>query len=118
MWGYIVVAGATLAALLLTKKDQPEQTRPKYDPPPMPKQPPMPGGFRQWPFTRKVSAVAQRLAGGQLNVLSMGGYATATDEDGQTIAAWKQYHLDDHVANPDGSGLPWWHPGISLLVKS
>ena len=81
----------------------------------MPTQPALPKGFTRWPAGRKASALALKLAQTSLHLLSMGGYRAAVDTDGKTIAAFKEFHLDNH---PDKTRLPFWHPGISLLVAA
>ena len=80
---------------------------------PMPKQPRLPGGFSRWPAKRKVTKVARGAAVTYLNKLPMGGFKALVDQDGSTIAAFKDWHYDNH---PKGGGPPFWHPGISMLV--
>ncbi len=81
----------------------------------MPRQPPLPTGFKRWPANRKVSATARSMAVKYLSVVPMGGHATQTDTDGVTIAAFKDWHFDNH---PDLKRKPFWHPGISMLVST
>lgn len=80
-----------------------------------PKQPPLPNGFIRWPAKRPVTRTARGAAVTYLTKLPIGGFQSMTDEDGTTIAAFQEYHFDNH---PKGSGPPFWHPGISMLVKS
>ena len=79
-----------------------------------PKQPPLPEGFLRWPSDRSVTQTAQQLANESLTSLPMGGHATTIDEDGQVIAAFKEYHFDNH---PNPYQEPFWHPGVSMLIK-
>lgn len=81
----------------------------------MPAQPPLPSGFKRWPAGRKVSKIAQNMAVNYLRIVPMGGYKTETDTDGTVIAAFKDWHFDNH---PDRSRKPFWHPGISMLVST
>lgn len=81
----------------------------------MPRQPALPKGFKRWPSNRKISPVARKMAVTYLSVVPMGGYKTEKDSDGTTIAAFKDWHFDNH---PDTSRKPFWHPGISMLVST
>lgn len=83
--------------------------------PAMPKQPPLPSGFIRWPGNRRVTKIARGAAVTYLTKLPIGGFQSMTDEDGTTIAAFQEWHFDNH---PKGGGDPFWHPGISMLVKS
>jgi TctA family transporter len=86
----------------------------RHESPDRPEQPLMPKGFKNWPSNREISNSAKQLASRALIGLSIGKHITATDEDGTTIAAFKQYHFDN---NPDVTREPWWHPGITLLIE-
>src|SRR3972149_535740 len=81
----------------------------------MPPQPRLPAGFKRWPGNRKISKVARNMAVTYLYTVPMGGYKTQKDTDGVTIAAFKDWHFDNH---PKGGGPPFWHPGISMLVST
>jgi hypothetical protein len=81
----------------------------------MPPQPPIPPGFQRWPPGRKVSKIARAMAVKYLKVVPMGGHVTAKDTDGTIIAAFKDWHFDNH---PDLTRQAFWHPGISMLVST
>jgi len=81
----------------------------------MPQQPPVPKGFIRWPPNRKISKTARNMAVNCLKIVPMGGYKTQKDADGVTIAAFKDWHFDNH---PDLKRSAFWHPGISMLVST
>ena len=81
-----------------------------------PKQPPIPSGWKRWPKGRKVDALGTALATAELKLLQIGDIAPGLDAKGQPIAAFCDWHWDDHTTGFSGRYV--WHKGISLLVPS